>query len=153
MLFVRNLLYDYSMLFGKHNLIEVRRQLWSKQYCSQLTAEETKVQRSSHEQWMTEIGPNWDPADSRALIISLIAPTETQPPTWVKNAAEFSLPPPRTVCSRICLKGLSSPECLHLFYLHHVKPWNSSRAWPTPAAQHSGGGYSWMTSACTWVAG
>lgn len=71
------------MLFGKHNLMEVRRQLWSKQYGLHFRAEETNLQRSSHEQWgMTELGLNPSPADSRALITALIAPAETRHQNW-----------------------------------------------------------------------
>ena len=127
-LFVKYLLYEDTMIFGKHNIIEVWRQLWSKQYCLHFRAEKTEVQRSSQEQWMTEVGLHPSSADSRALITTLTAPVETQPPAWVEKTAVLTDSTIRLSAPSSACKG--SHHQTPSVYINDIKLWNSS--WTRP---------------------
>lgn len=81
--FVKNLLFDYTMLFEKHNLIEVL-----------IRVKEIKAPRGSHGSWMTELGFTPELTDSRAITL-LIFLVETWPLLFVENRACL------TVCSLI----------------------------------------------------
>lgn len=130
-LFVKYLLYEDTMMFGKHNLIEVWRQLWSKQYCLHFRAEKTQGQRSSQEQRITEVGLHPSSADFRALITTLRVPVETQPPTLVGKTAVLTdstirLPAPSSAHN-------SSHHQTTSVYINDSKLWNSSWTWPIQA--------------------
>lgn len=111
--FIKCLLFDYTMLFDKHNVLEVLRQLWCKYY-PHFIVEETDAQRSSRGQWMTELGLGPGLADSGALITSLIALVETQPLLLMQNATEVTASTTRMSAHSPTFHGFPSPKSLYL---------------------------------------